>query len=164
MSNLHSQLEENGFLSDAQHGFRKYQSCETQLYATVHDFYNILEAGGRLDAMILYFSKAFDKVPHEQAPALHHARPHKKMDLSLIDWSRAMGRCRWNRLGLMQCHRWSPPGQCSWTTVNFYFHKRYCSGPELQHLPLCGWRTAIPQHPIQWRPYPDARRHPGILG
>ena len=65
-SNLHCHLEEHGFLSDAQHGFRKLRSCETQLYATLQDFFNTLEAGGRLDAVVLDFSKAFDKVPHER--------------------------------------------------------------------------------------------------
>ena len=65
-SNLHCHLEEHGFLSDAQHGFRKLRSCETQLYATLQDFFDTLEAGGRLDAVVLDFSKAFDKVPHER--------------------------------------------------------------------------------------------------
>ena len=55
-------LEEYGFLSDAEHGFWKYTSYETQLYATVQDFYNILEAGGKLAAVVLDISKAFDKV------------------------------------------------------------------------------------------------------
>ena len=45
-------------------GFRKY-SCETRLYDTVQDFYNILEAVERLDDVVLNFSKAFGKVPHE---------------------------------------------------------------------------------------------------
>ena len=62
-SNLHCHLEEHGFLSDAQHGFRKLRSCETQLYATLQDFFDTLEAGGRLDAVILDFSKPLIKSP-----------------------------------------------------------------------------------------------------
>ena len=46
-------------LNDAQHGFRKQKSTETQLIATIQDL-----AKGVEDAILLDFSKTFDKVPH----------------------------------------------------------------------------------------------------
>ena len=52
-------------LSNAQHGFRSKRSCETQLLLTVHDFASGLIDGKQKDAIILDFTKAFDKVLHK---------------------------------------------------------------------------------------------------
>ena len=51
--------------SSAQHGFRSKRSCETQLLLTVHDFASGLNDGKQTDAIILDFTKAFDKVSHK---------------------------------------------------------------------------------------------------
>ena len=51
-------------LCDEQHGFRQCRSCETQLITTVNDFAQYLNQGSQCDALFLYFSKAFDKVPY----------------------------------------------------------------------------------------------------
>ena len=53
-------------LNDAQHGFRKIRSCETQLLATVHDIAKNLVFGDQVDVILPDFSKAFDKVPHQR--------------------------------------------------------------------------------------------------
>ena len=66
-------LERHNILSDHQHGFRKRRSCETQLIQAVDDLANCLNDGGQIDAVLLDFSKAFDKVPHHHlATKLHH--------------------------------------------------------------------------------------------
>ena len=57
-------FDSNKILSDQQHGFRKYRSCESQLITTVNDFSNTINRGGQTDAILLDFSKAFDKVDH----------------------------------------------------------------------------------------------------
>ena len=66
---MHSQImqhmEDLNILSDAQHGFRKRRSCETQLLLTLQDLSSALDYGEQIDAILLDFSKAFDKVPHE---------------------------------------------------------------------------------------------------
>ena len=59
-------LESNNIISDAQHGFRKARSCETQLILTIHDFATEIDLGGQTDAILLDFSKAFDRVPHQR--------------------------------------------------------------------------------------------------
>ena len=64
-SNLHKHLDKHGWLAHYQHGFRRKRSCETQLLITTTDFYRTMETGGITDAIVLDFSKAFDKVPHE---------------------------------------------------------------------------------------------------
>jgi len=65
---MHSQimqhLDEHGILSDAQHWFRKHRSCETQLLLTLQDLSAALDNSEQIDAILLDFSKAFDKVPY----------------------------------------------------------------------------------------------------
>ncbi|KAL8616823.1 hypothetical protein ACOMHN_017860 [Nucella lapillus] len=57
-------VEHNKIITDAQHGFRKRRSCETQLILTAHDLAAELSNKGQTDLILLDFSKAFDKVPH----------------------------------------------------------------------------------------------------
>ena len=64
LSHLNTHLSANGILSPLQHGFRAGMSCETQLVLTCHDWANILNQQGQVDALLLDFSKAFDKVSH----------------------------------------------------------------------------------------------------
>jgi len=64
-STVYKHLESNSILCDAQHGFRKNHSCETQLITTIHDTASCLNAGEQIDVLSLDFSKAFDKVPHD---------------------------------------------------------------------------------------------------
>ena len=52
-------------LSNAQFGFRKNYSAELQLIQTTHDLAFNLNNKGQTDVILLDFSKAFDKVPHE---------------------------------------------------------------------------------------------------
>jgi hypothetical protein len=59
-------LHENKIMVDAQHGFRKGRSCETQLILTVDDLSSTLDKSGQTDTILLDFSKAFDKVPHQR--------------------------------------------------------------------------------------------------
>ena len=55
-------LEKFDILTNAQHGFRKKRSCETQLIKTVHDLASSLNSSEQVDSIILDFSKAFDIV------------------------------------------------------------------------------------------------------
>ena len=60
-------MDNYGFLNDKKkHGFRKGQSCETQLAHTVDDLAGILNNKGQADVIIMDFSKAFDSIPHER--------------------------------------------------------------------------------------------------
>ena len=58
-------LDDNKILNDIQHGFRQKRSCETQLITTIHDFSQTLNIKGQTDAILLDFSKAFDKVDNQ---------------------------------------------------------------------------------------------------
>ena len=74
---IHSQiihhLDSHGLLTDKQFGFRKKHSCESQLLLTINDLAEGLRDKEQIDAILLDFSKAFDKVPHERLLLkLHH--------------------------------------------------------------------------------------------
>ena len=67
---IHSHLmnfyEDNQILCDQTHGFRKHRSCESQLFTTVQDLASGIDNSQQIDAILLDFSKAFDKVPHQR--------------------------------------------------------------------------------------------------
>ena len=58
-------LDINDVLHDAQHGFRKRRSCETQLILSADDFLKTLDKNVQTDAILLDFSKAFDREAHK---------------------------------------------------------------------------------------------------
>ena len=58
-------LDSNNLITPLQHGFRKGRNCETQLITTARDFAETLNNKGQTDAILLDFSKAFDKVDHK---------------------------------------------------------------------------------------------------
>ena len=59
-------LEDNVILSDAQHGFRKGRSCETQLLLLVENLTKTLDNRQQVDLILTDFSKAIDKDPHQR--------------------------------------------------------------------------------------------------
>ena len=63
-SNVMKHLDRNNILTDAQHGFRKRRSCESQLILTIKDLASSIDLKEQIDLILLDFSKAFDKVPH----------------------------------------------------------------------------------------------------
>ena len=63
-SSIMHHLDGTNILTDAQHGFRKRRSCDTQLILAVQDLAKSLHDRTQSDVILLDFSKAFDKVPH----------------------------------------------------------------------------------------------------
>ncbi len=69
LSNINKHLSRHKLLSNKQHGFRASLSCATQLIESLHDWATSLneQSSGRscqVDAVLLDFSKAFDRVAH----------------------------------------------------------------------------------------------------
>ena len=62
-SNIMAHLDEHRLLSEKQHAFRKWHSCETQLITVIDDWAKILDNQGQVDTFILDFEKAFDTPP-----------------------------------------------------------------------------------------------------
>ena len=65
-SHVINHLERNNILEDKQHGFRKRRSCESQLITIINDLAKGLNDKKQIDAELLDFSKAFDKVSHRR--------------------------------------------------------------------------------------------------
>ena len=63
-SSVMSFAEKHSIICDEQHGFRRHRSCESQLLGLVDDLADDLEKGKETNALIMDFSKAFDKVCH----------------------------------------------------------------------------------------------------
>ena len=85
-SNIINFLEKFEVLSEAQHGFRKFRSCISQLTITVNDFADCLKNKEQIDAILLDFSKAFDKVDHH---GLLLKLEHLGIRNSLLKWIRS---------------------------------------------------------------------------
>ena len=52
-------------LSDKQHAYRKWHSCEIQLTTVINDLAKILDNKGQVDTFILDFEKGFDTPQHK---------------------------------------------------------------------------------------------------
>jgi len=85
-STLMTHFDKFNVLDDAQHGFRKKRSCVTQLASTLDDFATCLKNKEQTDAVLLDFSKAFDKVDHE---GLILKLEHLGIRNSLLNWIRS---------------------------------------------------------------------------
>ena len=59
-------LDKHNILADAQHGFQKRRSCETQLLLTCHELASVVNDSGQVDMLLLDFAKAFDTVAHQR--------------------------------------------------------------------------------------------------
>lgn len=63
---LMDHLEDNGLLSDAQHGFRRNRSCMSNLLQYLNKVTEALDEGIPVDIVYYNYSKAFDKIPHQR--------------------------------------------------------------------------------------------------
>ena len=85
-SQILDQCDKNNILTNAQFGFRKRRSCETQLLLTLQDLSSTVDCKGQIDVILLDFSKAFDKVPHQR---LLHKLTYYGIDGTTNQWVRA---------------------------------------------------------------------------
>ena len=66
VSQINKHLDLHNILVANQHGFRAQRSCETQLVEFLHELHTSLGAKAQVDAVVMDFSKAFDKVAHNR--------------------------------------------------------------------------------------------------
>ena len=66
VSNIWKHLHKHYIILHFQHGFQSGLSCESQLIETVYDWMPALDNKMHIDAILLDFAKAFDKVPHKR--------------------------------------------------------------------------------------------------
>ena len=63
-SQIMHHLDHHHMILDTQFGFCSNHSCETQLLLIIDDFAKAIDHSLQVDAAILDFAKAFDKVSH----------------------------------------------------------------------------------------------------
>ncbi len=63
---IRKEWEDKEWLYQGQHGFRNGFSCESQLVSLLQDLADEIDNGGRVDAIVIDFAKAFDVVPHDR--------------------------------------------------------------------------------------------------
>ena len=64
VSHIYKHLNLYDIITNLQHGFRGGFCCETQLIIATHDWASILNSCVQVDAIMLDFSTAFDRVSH----------------------------------------------------------------------------------------------------
>jgi len=82
-SHIFKHLSNHNILSSDQHGFRKCHSCDSQLLTTIDEFSRHLDTGAQIDVILLDFSKAFDKVPHQR---LFSKLAHYGIHGPILEW------------------------------------------------------------------------------
>ena len=82
-SHIMKHLDKHQILTDYQHGLGASRSCESQLLITINDIAKSMNAGEQMDAILLDFSKAFDKVSHRR---LLLKLRHYGIRVNLLDW------------------------------------------------------------------------------
>ena len=85
-SNIMCHLDKFQILDNAQYGFRKRCSCATQLISTLDEFADCLKNKEQIDAILLDFSKVFNKVDHE---GLLMTLEHLGIRDSLLSWCKS---------------------------------------------------------------------------
>ena len=95
-SYLRQVWDKNDWLYEGQHGFRPGYSCESQVICK--DIADSLDNGDRIDPIIIYFSKAFDLVPHGR---LLTKIANSGVDSGVVVWIREflLGRTQRVRVG-----------------------------------------------------------------
>ena len=75
-------VEDHKILANLQHGFCSGRCCETQLITTTHDLLSSFNSKSQIDVAI-YFSKAFNPVPHA---GLHGKLEHYGIGSKILLW------------------------------------------------------------------------------
>ena len=65
-SNILRHLDDNSILTGCQHCFRAGRSCEMQLLILAHELAESIDKRRQTDLIILDFSKAFHRIPHQR--------------------------------------------------------------------------------------------------
>ena len=91
-SNVLKHLDNHQILTDCQHGFKARRSCETQLLTLAEELISGLDKKQQHGLIILNFSKAFDRVPHQRLlKKLEHygvrGSTHSWIKAFLTDWT-----------------------------------------------------------------------------
>ena len=134
--------------SDPQHGFRNRRSCETQLILTVDDLAKVLDDKSQMDAILLDFSMAFNKVPHKRLllkVASHGIHwPGSRMDQRLFVRSHSASCSRRSIESRPASCLWCYAGQRTWSLVISNLYQQPTGLCLLIYCTLvCRWHSTV---------------------
>ena len=145
-SNLMKFFEEHNILSQYQHGFRKHHSCESQLITTVHDLVTGLDKSQQIYAILLDFSKAFDKVPRQR---LLIKLQHYGVRNNTLKWiqfpqpPKPASVTGWSLVQVSPCNIQSPPRHRTRPSSVPGLYQRPSRASQITMSPLCRRLSAI---------------------
>ena len=84
VSKLNPIFSKNKMLTPVRHGFRSKHLCESQRLITLKNLFKVLKICTQTDVEVLYFSKAFDVVPHQR---LLYKLDHYKIRKTALNWN-----------------------------------------------------------------------------
>jgi hypothetical protein len=127
-SSVMGHFDRNKILTNAQHGFRKKRSCESQLIVTIHDIASKLERDSQVDIILLDFAKAFDKVPHHRLlHKLEYYGVNPKTNRSIRSFleNRMQSVILEETVSKQVSVLWCTPSYSSWTSTVPGIHQRH---------------------------------------
>jgi len=104
---------------------------------------NGLDDGSQIDAILLDFSKAFDKVPHQR---LLCKLNHYRVGGQVLNWTTSfLAECCVWRLCLYSqaCHQWRPTGDSTGTTSFPRLHQRSTFPCPVHTKAVCRWLLTV---------------------
>ena len=142
-SNIMAHLDEHKLLSDKQHAFRKWHSCETQLATVINDWAKILDNKSQVDTFILVFEKVFDTPPHEllKSKLFSYGIGGKilKRINAFLCYRQQLVVVNWGQIRLGPCCIWCPTGNCPRPLVILPTHKWHNGRHRVWNKALCWW-------------------------
>ena len=122
-----SNLNHLNSLFSNQHGFSSKLSCETQLILFVQDLSDTLSEVGQIGLIVMDFSKAFDKIDHQQLLLKLH---RIGINCSVVKWISSFLSNRFQLVVLDGVESdssslvWCSPRLCFWTLSIVYLYER----------------------------------------
>ena len=101
----------SGWLYEGHHGFRQGYSCESQVVTVCQDIADSMDEGVKTDAILIYFSRGLDLVPHDRLLTKIAATG---VDLSVVVWAKEflLGRSQRVRVDGSQSNLGSAAREC----------------------------------------------------
>ncbi len=142
------------------HQFHSMGSCETQLLEFVADIASTTQKGAQTDNLIMYFSKAFDKVGHARlVRKLHHygiwGKTNKWIESFLAN--RKQTGVLEGEVERFNCHLWCTSRVCSRALPLPLLHKRHPQQHNIKSQTVCRRHCNVPHHQMYqgWKYTPE---------
>ena len=164
VSQVNRHLESLGIPDRNQHGFRRGLSTETQLMDFIQELHTGTANGKQVDAVVMDFSKAFDKVAHNR---LLYKINKYGIQGKTAAWIKDFLSGRTQRVALegqfsgeVPVTSGSTPGICPGPPPVSSIHKWYLNKYHITNTSFCRWYNHLPAYNISGRQWGPAKGPP----